>query len=92
MDKTTSSPASSPSPASQAVNTKLLEIQSGIGHLDGLIKALKESPGTLSVEDEPALDQIWAASANLVINANDLMTVAGSYENPRFRGERQVGP
>lgn len=52
-----------------AISTTLDSITTGIKALDDLITKFQNSPGTLSPEDQAALDQIQAASKALVTKA-----------------------
>jgi hypothetical protein len=52
------------------LGTTLDSIASGIVALDDLITKLQSSPGTLSAEDQAALDAIQSASAALVTKAS----------------------
>ena len=52
------------------VNTDLDTIVAGIANLDSLITAFQNSPGTLSPEDQSALDGIQSASQALVAKAD----------------------
>ena len=54
------------------VSTDLDTIKAGIANLDALIVAFQNSPGTLSVEDQAALDKIQAASAALVAKVDTI--------------------
>ena len=56
--------------AFDAVNADLTKIKDGIAALDALIVAFQNSPGTLSAEDQAALDKIQAESAALVATAD----------------------
>lgn len=53
-----------------AVKQHFAEIQAGINNLDTLIQNFQNSPGTLSVADQAALDEIVAASSTLATAAN----------------------
>ncbi len=52
------------------VNTNFGQIKAGILALDAQINAFNNSPGTLSAEDQAALDGIVTASADLAAAAN----------------------
>lgn len=52
------------------IQAALAQVQTGITALDAQIQALQNSPGTLSPEDQAALDGISAASAALAASAN----------------------
>lgn len=51
------------------VNANFAKIQAGIAALDAQINAFNNSPGTLSANDQAALDAIVAASGNLAAAA-----------------------
>ena len=50
--------------------TALASIQTGIANLDTMIQNFQNSPGTLSAEDQAALDAISATSTSLATAAN----------------------
>ena len=52
------------------VSTDLDKIVAGIAALDAAITAFQNSPGTLSAEDQAALDDIQAKSQALVAKAD----------------------
>lgn len=56
------------------LNTELDGIATGIAALDTLITGLQNSPGTLSPEDQAALDAIQAASGALATKAAAIVT------------------
>ena len=57
-----------------AVSASLDAVVTGITALDELIKNFQNSPGTLSAEDQAALDGIQTASADLVTKAGGIST------------------
>ncbi len=54
------------------VSTDLDTIKAGIANLDAMIVAFQNSPGTLTPEDQGALDKIEAASAALVAKVDTI--------------------
>ena len=59
-----------------AIKSTLDGITTGIANLDAKITALQNSPGTLSAEDQKALDDIQAASKAVVAQAAAIKTDA----------------
>lgn len=56
------------------ISSTLDGIVTGVAALDTLITNFQNSPGTLSAEDQAALDAIKAASAALVTKASGIST------------------
>lgn len=56
------------------VNANFAQIQAGIASLDAQIQAFQNSPGTLSADDQAALDAISAQSATLAAAAQAPVT------------------
>jgi hypothetical protein len=59
-----------------AISTSLDGITAGITALDTLITNFQNSPGTLSVADQAALDAIQASSKSLAAKASAIVTTA----------------
>jgi hypothetical protein len=62
---------------SAKVESNFATIKAGIDALDAKIVAFQNSPGTLSPDDQAALDQIVADSANLAQRAGTMPSAAG---------------
>ena len=60
------------------VESNFATIKAGIQALDDKIVAFQNSPGTLSPEDQAALDQIVSDSADLAQRAGTMPSAAGS--------------
>ena len=57
-----------------AISTTLDNVVSGIAALDALITAFQNSPGTLTPQDQAALDAIQASAHALVTKASAIST------------------
>lgn len=57
-----------------SINAKLDSVVVGIKALDDLIQNFQNSPGTLSVEDQTALDAVSKASTDLVAKSSAIDT------------------